>query len=276
MPGHSDPTPRPNRITVTPDRLPTVELLKPARQSSASPGGEVPVMIRAFGRSRPRSPAVGNEDPGGNRRTAKPEKRQTTAGRRCGKSRPKYRRRSSSSGPIFSGDSITTAVRHHTLELKPDLVKPGQTVLIRVVAYDKRVVTDWGLDLRSQESASGWHAIKVVAEDAKASAALEQIENLRGAIYKILEKQIQSRSTLRRITAAIAFSQGKTRPPHRPILRPPRARVRLPIRFGCRATFGRSRWISRRNTVELVEIDRRVGSRGTCVDQTHPQWIGFW
>ena len=36
-----------NRIQVIPDRPPTVELLKPARGSTAAPGGEVPVMIRA-------------------------------------------------------------------------------------------------------------------------------------------------------------------------------------------------------------------------------------
>ena len=45
--GHSDPNPRLNRITVLPDKPPTVELLKPARQSSAAPGSSVPVMIRA-------------------------------------------------------------------------------------------------------------------------------------------------------------------------------------------------------------------------------------
>ena len=45
--GHTDPNPRLNRITVLPDKPPTVELLKPARQSSAAPGSDVPVMIRA-------------------------------------------------------------------------------------------------------------------------------------------------------------------------------------------------------------------------------------
>ena len=45
--GHADRSPRVNRITVLPDRPPTVELLKPGRQSSAAPGTEVPVVIRA-------------------------------------------------------------------------------------------------------------------------------------------------------------------------------------------------------------------------------------
>jgi hypothetical protein len=44
--GHSDPNPRLNRIHVLPDKPPTIELLKPGRQESASPGAGVPVMIR--------------------------------------------------------------------------------------------------------------------------------------------------------------------------------------------------------------------------------------
>ena len=45
--GHGDRSPRLNRITVLPDKPPTVELLKPGRQSSAALGAEIPVMIRA-------------------------------------------------------------------------------------------------------------------------------------------------------------------------------------------------------------------------------------
>ena len=45
--GQGDPNPRVNRIRVLPDKSPTVEILKPARQESAAPGASVPVMIRA-------------------------------------------------------------------------------------------------------------------------------------------------------------------------------------------------------------------------------------
>ena len=95
----------------------------------------------------------------------------------------------------FAGDSTSTAVRHHRLALTPELVKPGQTVLIRAVAWDKRAISDWGLDLKPQETASGWHAIKIVAEDAKSAAALEQLDSLRAAIWKILERQLRARAT---------------------------------------------------------------------------------
>ena len=40
-------------------------------------------------------------------------------------------------------------------------------MLIRAVAWDKRAISDWGLDLGPQEAASGGTPIKIVAEDAK-------------------------------------------------------------------------------------------------------------
>jgi len=60
-------------------------------------------------------------------------------------------------------------------------------------AQDNREFTEYGLDLAPQEAQSGWHTIRIVAEDAKANAAIEQLENLRAAIFKILEKQIHAR-----------------------------------------------------------------------------------
>jgi hypothetical protein len=94
----------------------------------------------------------------------------------------------------FSGEAATTAIRHHQLELKPDQVKPGQTVLLRAVACDRRAINDWGLELKPQEGASGWCAVKIVTEEAKATTALEQLESLRSAVWKILDKQVQSRT----------------------------------------------------------------------------------
>ena len=45
--GHSDPDPRINRISVIPDKPPSVELLKPPPESTSAPGAGVPVVIRA-------------------------------------------------------------------------------------------------------------------------------------------------------------------------------------------------------------------------------------
>ena len=51
----------------------------------------------------------------------------------------------------------TAPVRQHRLELKPEEIKPGQTVLLRAVAWDKRSLDDWGLSLKPQETATPWH-----------------------------------------------------------------------------------------------------------------------
>ena len=205
--GHSDPNPRLNRITVLPDKPPTVELLKPARQSSAAPGSDVPVMIRAgddhgIDRLRLEMKVVDN--------VAQPP-----SAAQDGPAQPEAAVPQADAAPAtivkqwtdFTGEQITTAVRHHALELKPEAVKPGQTVLIRAVVWDKRAINDWGLDLRPQETASGWHAIKIVVEDAKSSAALEQLENLRGAMFKILEKQIQARAIAGGLLKQISLSR---------------------------------------------------------------------
>ena len=63
------------------------------------------------------------------------------------------------------------------------------------MAWDKRTIDNWGLDLKPQESATPWHVIKIIAEDAKNSAALEQLESLHADIMKILDKQIHARIT---------------------------------------------------------------------------------
>ncbi len=183
--GHTDPNPRLNRIAVQPDKPPTVELLKPGAESSGSPGSDVPVTIRA------------GDDHGIQRlRLERKVRAASAAAAPEGAAKP-----AADTEPVtvvqqwsdFVGDSTTTAVRHHLLKLKPETIKPGQTVLIRAVVWDRRLVNDWGLDLGPQESQSGWHALKIVAEDTQATAALEQLDKLRGAIWKILEKQILAR-----------------------------------------------------------------------------------
>ena len=91
-------------------------------------------------------------------------------------------------------ENSATLTRQHNLELKPEEIRPGQTVLVRALAWDNRVIDNWGLDLKPQESATPWHALKIIDEGAKNSAALEQIESLRGEILKILDKQISART----------------------------------------------------------------------------------
>jgi len=176
--GHTDRGPRQNRVTVLRDAPPTVELLKPARQTTAAPGAKVVVLIRAgddhgIGRLQLEMKVAPSESGEGGAVTVVQQ------------------------WSDFPGDSTTTADRQYRLELKRGTVKPGQTILLRAVAWDKRAVSDWGLDLKPQETAGSWHAIKIVAEEIESAAALEQLDGLREAIWKLLEKQILARSAAR-------------------------------------------------------------------------------
>jgi len=91
----------------------------------------------------------------------------------------------------FAG--TTTVLQDYVLSLPADKFPAGASVLVRAVAWDKRDIGDWGLDLKPQQGASGWHTIQIVAEEARSAAQLEQLDNLRTAIFRIMEKQIRAR-----------------------------------------------------------------------------------
>ncbi len=184
--GHSDPNPRPNRIRVLPDQPPTVELLRPPRQGTAAPGAEVPVMIRAMddhgvGRLRLEMKVVAESDETG------PDAADVAA------------THGQEVLPVttirqwtdFPGGTVV--VERHRLELPAERLQPGHTVLVRAVAWDRRNIARGGLDLRPQEAATAWHAIRLVDREKQAAEALEQLDSLRGSIFRILEKQIRSR-----------------------------------------------------------------------------------
>jgi len=186
--GHSDPNPRLNRIHVLPDRPPAVELLKPARQATAAPGANVPVMIRA------------SDDHGMGRVSLEMKVRNTESGEgAAGEGEPEA---SEMSAPVTVKDwtefeTSTTVVLHHRLELTGEKIRAGQTVMVRAVGWDRRDISDWGLDLKPQQTPDdpdeGWHSIRIVAEEDKSAQALEQLDSLRSQIWKILEKQVRAK-----------------------------------------------------------------------------------
>jgi hypothetical protein len=192
---HTDPSPRINRIQVVPDKPPTVELLKPPSQGTSAPGSTVPVTIRAgddYGIGRLRlemkiqhkdtisgpadAPASDNADVKNGNIEQSADKEPITAVEQW-----------------TDLANNTTVVRNYSFELKADKFQPGEIVLVRAVAWDNRAFSNWGKELKSQEAATAWHAIKIIDEDAKTSASLEQIESLRAAVWKILEKQVRAR-----------------------------------------------------------------------------------
>ena len=198
--GHTDRNPRQNRITVVPDRPPTVELLKPVRQAAVPPGATVPAVVQAdddYGIGSMRLEMKVNED------DAEPKVLKLWTD--------------------FADDS-KTAVRQFRLKLDPKAIKPGQTIFLRAVAADRRSINDWGLDLKPQETIGSWTPVKIIAEEAASAAVLEQLDGLRGAIAKILERQVSARvaagslggkSSLKDgATAGLPNSAAQTQSPH--------------------------------------------------------------
>ena len=183
--GHSDPDPRLNHVRVLPDRPPTVQLIKPSKISTVAPGDSVPVMIRA------------TDDYAVGRVRLEMEVRKTADGQRR---RPVGRRgRGAGGAAVGAGPRMDHLRRHHQRHAGPSPgarrqeIPSGHTVRIRASAWDKRDVSDWGLDLKPQQADSDWTVIRVIAEEAKVTQTIEQLDNLRGSLWKIMEKQLLAR-----------------------------------------------------------------------------------
>jgi tetratricopeptide (TPR) repeat protein len=190
--GQADPHPRLNRVIVHPDRPPTIELLKPPRQSTAAPGSDLAVMIRSaddhgVGRVRLEMKVNDESAVGTGDETSETADKNTTVVKQWTE---------------FDNDS--TIVLHHLMALAGDVVRPGQTVLLRATVRDRRMFNDFGLELVPQESVTGWHTVRIVDEQAKVDAVLAKLDNLRDALFRILDKQL-------RATARNALIGAKTR-----------------------------------------------------------------
>lgn len=220
--GLTDPTPRVNRVRVVKDKPPTVELLKPGRQSSTPAGGEVPVVVRVtddYGIGRVRLEMTVEDAPNAD---AGPDlDADSAAGPESGNSNSSDGSRDASSGKETAAAErleqwtdfgrSTTAVRNYTLRLDPQRFKSGQLLRIRAVAWDQRAVSDFGVDLGPQEAVSGWHVIKLEAPEEKAKAAAEKLDNLRATLWRILERQIRARAKAAQIANKESAWEDRTR-----------------------------------------------------------------
>ncbi len=182
--GGSDPDPRLNRIHVLKDKPPAVQLLKPDRETKVAPGGEVSVMIRAgddYGVGRVRLEAkLFERKPGAE--GSEPEEVELPS-----PVAPKTWLKDK------DFKTSTTVTLSHRLEFAEDALKAGQVLRIRAVATDERRVTEWGRDLKPQETATAWHQIVVVDDRAKTTETLAQLDSIRTAIWRILETQVRGR-----------------------------------------------------------------------------------
>lgn len=180
--GHSDASPRLNRIRVQPDAPPTVQLLKPARQSTAAPGSDVAVSVRAtddhaVARVRLEMKVV---------KPAAEDAQNKTPVEVIGPTLVQEWTK-------FEAKNANTLVLPHRLPLTGEHIKSGYTVLLRALAADNRLFTDYGQELKPQEAATDWHAVNLVAEEAKVAASVEQIDNVRNLLWKLLESQVNAR-----------------------------------------------------------------------------------
>ncbi len=216
--GHSHPNPRVNSIRVRVDGPPTVELRGLGRSTVAAPGTTLPVAIRAgddhgIGRVQLQMMVNGSLKEGataGLSSSAGRNTRKNTAGQASSGTQTLGNRlfqgavkpsKSDDTGQVevvrqwtdFAAAS-TSIVRQYGLKLDPEKIKPGQTVLIRAAAWDKRAIDDWGLKLKPQETVGPWREITIISKDDEASAALERLDSLRGELMKILEKQVRART----------------------------------------------------------------------------------
>jgi len=185
--GHTDPNPRVNRVVVVPDRPPRAKLLKPQPNSSASPGSEVPVIIRAHDDHRVQRLRLEMKV------TAPPGATDQAEGE------------AEASGPVevlpvttvrewTEFDADTPVEQACRLKLDREEIQPGRTVRLRAVAWDNRRLVEQGRpDLKPQQFAGPWHAIRIVTGQVQAAAELKRLEDLRGAIWKLLQQQIRAR-----------------------------------------------------------------------------------
>jgi hypothetical protein len=224
----TDDAPRVNRMQILPDQPPTVEILQPARQSTAIPGATIPVAVRAgddhaLGRLRLEMKIVSEQSADSKQdSSASPRPRPLPEGEGMTENNLPEGEETLISTVAQWNDlqNLTTAVRRHKLVLKPEDVHAGQTVLLRAVASDKRYFNEGTLVLKPQETASGWHAVKIVSAEVQTSAAAAGLDNLHGRLWKILEQQVRARAAAaeivrldgiaRRTTAAAEISTQQT------------------------------------------------------------------
>jgi hypothetical protein len=229
--GLADSQPRPNRIAVLPDRPPTVELVSPRQGATAAPKSSISVMVRAgddngLGRivlemmvrgDVPSPPAPlpkgeGSKTPspptplpkGEGSKTPSPP---TPLPKGEGRDVPLPQAAVLHEWTDFAGQQ-TNVARQWTLELKSETFQPGQTLLLRAVAWDKREVHEFGENLGPQRTDGPWVEIKLLSPDAERSAALAEWESLRKAIAQLLQRQLQAR--------AVAATMNGQSPPANP------------------------------------------------------------
>jgi len=183
--GLTDRAPRVNRVSVIPDRPPVVEIVKPTSQALVAVGDKVPVKIRA------------SDDYGLGRIRLEMKVQQANADGESGTQGNEEPVR------LQDWDDPTGPFADYELALTPDRFQPGQVVMLRAVAWDKRNLGKFGLDLRPQKAESAWITLRLISTEDKVAGELKTLENLRAAIFRILEEQIRAKGATLSLTKTL-------------------------------------------------------------------------
>jgi hypothetical protein len=93
--------------------------------------------------------------------------------------------------------------------LSPERYAPGQTILVRAVALDRRNLTVGGTRLEPQEATSSWIRIKLISLDEAASDTLARIEGLSAKLWAILQTQLRARVTSAQVAKQASFDDAQ-------------------------------------------------------------------
>lgn len=184
-----DPQPRSNSLKVEPDRPPAVEMFRPQGDLTLAPGQSVSISAKVSD-----DYGIGGayleykiRDSSQNA-TAVEENEDSAANGRNGVLAQKLH-----TWEIDPAEPKLVPLEH-SFNLDSQLLKPGQTLMLRVVAVDNRNYSDsrLGLDLRPQQTAGPWRSIKIIDPTLAAKETKEQLDNLRRSLSQLLDKQIRT------------------------------------------------------------------------------------
>lgn len=191
-----DPVPRMNSVRVDPDRVPVVEMLRPTGDVTIGIGQSVPIAVKLtddFGISAAWIETKIKSNSNDEEKTTENK----TSSAESKESAEKIHR-----WAIDDKNPTTLLDLDYILTITEKMVKPGQTLMVRVVALDNRVYRNptWGLDLKPQETAGPWRLIKTINQDEAVKETTEQLNTLRDSLRKLMEKQIRNRVRTGQIT----------------------------------------------------------------------------
>ncbi len=192
--GHGDSSPRVNQIRVMPDRPPTVQLVKPAVQSTVAPDSELAVALRAADDRGLESVRIETRVTGGEQTSGEGE--EATAGQV----------RIAQVWDQLAGDAKTAVAT--TLHLSELRLEAGNSLLVRAVAVDGR---RYGTTTKPQATIGPWHRVEIVAAEVQAAAELARIDALRNQLWEILRLQLKARIAAGSLPGELTTALGALR-----------------------------------------------------------------